>query len=217
MSRIDYGNALTTLVEQPGAVFSKTKSGYHSGTRTFKCDITVAESLAPLRGTADTQHAAMFVDDYTITEGTNGIATIVVTYSGKLGEDNGGTETDPDSALVYDCAATIDAIYVVSDGLYFSKYNPRVSHTYVTATFPAFDVGAYRNPPAFADKIPSQTVNVPNSGEWYLGYSQSGWRLENRQTRSVGSNYEITDTYVFDYKVNSALSPTGVTNTFDPT
>lgn len=222
MARTEHGTDLKTgLVENPGASFVVSKTGYDSGTRTYTCDADYVANLIPARGTPDATYPGMFVEDVTITNGKAGIATVVVSYKGVIIPDDTGSDNTDADAIQYYVNAQVDAIVIeAAGGISFTKYEPMVTHTYTTTTFPAFNVGEYIDPPLFADKVPASTVSVPvgnsGAGTWTFYYIESGWRLDNRQIQSVGGAYEITDTYLYKYKVESVLSPGGTGYNLDP-
>lgn len=224
MARTEHGtNLISELVEQPGAVFTITKSGFDTGNRKFTCDKTRVVDFAPARGSADSTYPEMYVEDVTITEGRAGLAMIDVSYKGKIvPEESGGTEDTSADSIEYYANAQLDRIAFVYGAvdMYFTKYEPVVTHTYATSTFPDWAVGEYREPPQYADKVPASTIIVPTgqdgAGTWIFTYNVAGWRLENRQVKSVGMSYEITDTYTYRYKAVSVLAPDGSTSTFSP-
>ena len=98
MARTDKGNALLSLTLQPGSNFSKTQSGFDTGTRSVKVDITKAYDLAPEIGTADYDiryldstmkiargtHTHMFLKEWTVTGETNGIANVSMQFEGVI-------------------------------------------------------------------------------------------------------------------------------------
>lgn len=223
MAATEHGTELRgNLVEIPGATFVITKSGFDTGTRTFKCDSAYVAQLAPARGSADATYPQMFVEDITITNGKAGIAMVAVTYKGVIISDPTGGNSDNEDAIQYYVNAQVDAIVILAspNDTAFTKYEPLVTHTYTTTTFPDFSVGEYHDPPKFADKIPAQTIVIPygsaSAGTWYLSYSEAGWRLDNRQVRSVGEAYEVSDSYLYKYKVNSVVDPNGTTYNLSP-
>lgn len=217
MARTDHGISLGALVEQPGASFRITKSGSDTGTRTFICDRALAAALAPAKGTADAEFPSMVVEDVDISFTRNGLAQLVVSYTGTVKDPTTTPETQ--TGIIYRLSALLDfyeigTVFVAEPGgegvtqagiLYATKYIPTVYHTYNATTFPAFQVGEYRDPPAHADKLPPTSYTIPQG--IYAGYvvsftySEAGWRLHNRDVETTGSNHEVSDTYIFDFKV----------------
>ena len=204
MARTDHGQNLTALIEQPGASFRITKSGADSGTRIFTCDRSMAAALAPAKGSADVEFPTMFVEDVEISFTRNGLAELTVTYTGTVKDPT--TEPDTESGIIYRMNAQVDFYQVGTK--FLSKYTPTVSHTYATTVFPSYSVGEEINPPKFADKIPAMTfrftVGTVN-GTLAFGVTQSAWRLHNRDVTATGNSYEITDTYIYDYKIKLAV------------
>jgi len=83
MSATTHGSsALYSLVEQPGSSFTTTRAGFDTGRRTFKCWQSVAGTLEPLRGSADSTYFGMKVDTVEVTFDTAGVATMQVSYLG---------------------------------------------------------------------------------------------------------------------------------------
>jgi len=95
MARVDNGNNLTTVLQQPGAKFQEDGYGLSTGTIVFKAAITASVGGTINRGSACPQGAYSYckAHKYSVSFENLGIATYSVDY---VGINPGfGTSTDP--------------------------------------------------------------------------------------------------------------------------
>jgi hypothetical protein len=95
MARVDNGNNLTTVLQQPGARFQEDGYGLATGTIVFKAAITASVGSTINRGSACPQGAYSYckAHKYSVSFENLGIATYSVDY---VGINPGfGTSTDP--------------------------------------------------------------------------------------------------------------------------
>jgi hypothetical protein len=95
MARVDNGNNLTTVLQQPGAKFQEDGYGLATGTIVFKAAITASVGSTINRGSACPQGAYNYckAHKYSVSFENLGIATYSVDY---VGINPGfGTSTDP--------------------------------------------------------------------------------------------------------------------------
>jgi hypothetical protein len=95
MARVDTGNNLTTVLQQPGAKFQEDGYGLATGTIVFKAAITASVGSTINRGSACPQGAYSYckAHKYSVSFENLGIATYSVDY---VGINPGfGTSTDP--------------------------------------------------------------------------------------------------------------------------
>ena len=95
MARVDTGNNLTTVLQQPGAKFQEDGYGLATGTIVFKAAITASIGSTINRGSACPQGAYSYckAHKYSVSFENLGIATYSVDY---VGINPGfGTSTDP--------------------------------------------------------------------------------------------------------------------------
>jgi hypothetical protein len=95
MARVDTGNNLTTVLQQPGAKFQEDGYGLATGTIVFKAAITASVGGTINRGSACPQAAYSFckAHKYSVSFENLGIATYAVDYVGIV--PSFGTSTDP--------------------------------------------------------------------------------------------------------------------------
>jgi hypothetical protein len=95
MARVDTGNNLTTVLQQPGAKFQEDGYGLATGTIVFKAAITASIGGTINRGSACPQGAYNYckAHKYAVSFETLNIATYSVDYVGIV--PNFGTSTDP--------------------------------------------------------------------------------------------------------------------------
>jgi hypothetical protein len=95
MARVDTGNNLTSVLQQPGAKFQEDGYGLATGTIVFKAAITAAVGGTINRGSACPQGAFNYckAHKYSVSYENLGIATYSVDYVGIV--PNFGTSTDP--------------------------------------------------------------------------------------------------------------------------
>lgn len=195
--------ALYALVEQPGATFSTTSGGFDTGRRVFKCWQSVVATLEPLRGSPDSVYQGMKVDTVSTTFDKSGVATIEVNYLGVKNE----THIKEDE-FNYSVAYDNDGFVVEStEGRLSFDYSsaimkPQVTHTYLTKTLPTTKVGEFATPPKYADLVPSDTITFAELGvAMQFNYYFKGWMLIGRTIKTSGEMHQITDTYLWDFKV----------------
>jgi hypothetical protein len=95
MARVDTGNNLTTVLQQPGAKFQEDGYGLATGTIVFKAAITASVGSTINRGSSCPQGAYSFckAHKYSVSFETLNIATYSVDYVGIV--PSFGTSTDP--------------------------------------------------------------------------------------------------------------------------
>jgi hypothetical protein len=95
MARVDTGNNLTTVLQQPGAKFQEDGYGLATGTIVFKAAITASIGGTINRGSACPQGAYSYckAHKYAVSFETLNIATYFVDYVGIV--PSFGTSTDP--------------------------------------------------------------------------------------------------------------------------
>lgn len=95
MARVDQGNNLTTVVQQPGAKFQEDGYGLATGSIVFKAAITASVGSTINRGSSCPQGAFSYckAHKYSVSFETLGIATYTVDYVGIV--PSFGTSTDP--------------------------------------------------------------------------------------------------------------------------
>lgn len=95
MARVDQGNNLTTVLQQPGAKFQEDGYGLATGSIVFKAAITASVGSTINRGSACPQGAYNYckAHKYSVSFESLGIATYTVDYVGIV--PSFGTSTDP--------------------------------------------------------------------------------------------------------------------------
>ena len=95
MARVDQGNNLTTVLQQPGAKFQEDGYGLATGSIVFKAAITASIGSTINRGSACPQGAYNYckAHKYSVSFESLGIATYTVDYVGIV--PSFGTSTDP--------------------------------------------------------------------------------------------------------------------------
>jgi hypothetical protein len=95
MARVDQGNNLTTVLQQPGAKFQEDGYGLATGSIVFKAAITASVGGTINRGSACPQGAYNYckAHKYSVSFESLGIATYTVDYVGIV--PSFGTSTDP--------------------------------------------------------------------------------------------------------------------------
>lgn len=95
MARVDQGNNLTTVLQQPGAKFQEDGYGLATGSIVFKAAITASVGSTINRGSACPQGAYSYckAHKYSVSFESLGIATYTVDYVGIV--PSFGTSTDP--------------------------------------------------------------------------------------------------------------------------
>ena len=95
MARVDQGNNLTTVLQQPGAKFQEDGYGLATGSIVFKAAITASVGSTINRGSACPQGAYNYckAHKYSVSFESLGIATYTVDYVGIV--PTYGTSTDP--------------------------------------------------------------------------------------------------------------------------
>jgi len=203
MSATTHGSTeLYSLVEQPGSSFTTTRAGFDTGRRTFKCWQSVAATLEPLRGSADSIYSGMKVDTVQVTFDKAGVATMQVSYLGIKNQSQ--TKEDEFNYSVTD----------ETPKLYFPTFDwqstipkPQVTRTYITDTLPTTKIGRYDRPLKYADLIPGDTVYYEEVGTtWLYTFWFKAWRLIGRTIKNAGDLYEITETHQWDFEVRSVRS-----------
>lgn len=96
MARVDQGNNLTTVLQQPGAKFQEDGYGLATGSIVFKAAITASVGGTINRGSACPQGAYNYckAHKYSVSFESLGIATYTVDYVG-ISPGVGGVSTDP--------------------------------------------------------------------------------------------------------------------------
>jgi len=196
------GSELYLLVEQPGSSFTTTRAGFDSGRRTFKCWQSVAGTLEPLRGSADSTYFGMKVDAVEVTFDKAGIATMQVSYLGIKNQ----SQTKEDE-FQYSVTDETPEIYEPTFDWQASIPKPQVTRTYITRTLPTSKIGRFDVPLKYADMVPDDYVvyeEVP--AVWFYTFWFKAWRLIGRTIKNVGDLYEITETHQWDFEVRSITS-----------
>jgi len=192
------GSELYSLVEQPGSSFTTTRAGFDTGRRTFKCWQSVAGTLEPLRGSADSTYFGMKVDTVEVTFDRAGVATMQVSYLGIKNQSQ-----IKEDEFNYSVTDETPKIYYNSDFDWQSSIpKPQVTRTYITRTLPTTKIGRYDKPLKYADMVPGDTVyfqEVP--ALWKYTFWFKAWRLIGRTIKNVGDLYEITETHQWDFEV----------------
>jgi len=191
------GSELYSLVEQPGSSFTTTRAGFDTGRRTFKCWQSVAITLEPLRGSADSIYFSMKVDTVEVTFDKAGVATIQVSYLGTKNE----TQIKEDE-FQYSVTDETGMIYAPTFDWEASIPKPQVTRTYMTRTLPTAKVGRFDVPLKYADQVPGDTVfyeEVP--ALWTYTFWFKAWRLIGRTIKTAGDLHEITETHQWDFEV----------------
>ncbi len=191
------GSELCSLVEQPGSSFSTTRGGFDTGRRTFKCWQSVAGTLEPLRGSADSVYFGMKVDAVEVTFDKAGIATMQVSYLGTKNESQ-----VKEDEFQYSVTDETPEIYEPTFDWQASIPKPQVTRTYITRTLPTTKIGRFDVPLKYADQVPGDTVfyeEVP--ALWTYTFWFKAWRLNGRTIKNVGDLYEITETHQWDFEV----------------
>lgn len=176
------GSELYSLVEQPGSSFTTTRAGFDTGRRTFKCWQSVAITLEPLRGSADSIYFSMKVDTVEVTFDKAGVATIQVSYLGTKNE----TQIKEDE-FQYSVTDETGMIYAPTFDWEASIPKPQVTRTYMTRTLPTAKVGRFDVPLKYADQVPGDTVfyeEVP--ALWTYTFWFKAWRLIGRTIKTAG-------------------------------
>ena len=198
MSATTHGSsALYSLVEQPGSSFTTTRAGFDTGRRTFKCWQSVAATLEPLRGSADSTYFGMKVDTVEVTFDTAGVATMQVSYLGIKNQ----SQTKEDE-FQYSVTDETPKIYDPTFDWEASIPKPQVTRTYITDKLPTTKIGRFDVPLKYADMIPGDTVyyeEVP--ALWTYTFWFKAWRLNGRTIKNVADLYEITETHQWDFEV----------------
>ena len=191
------GSELYSLVEQPGSSFTTTRAGFDTGRRTFKCWQSVAITLEPLRGSADSTYFGMKVDTVEVTFDKAGVATIQVSYLGTKNE----TQIKEDE-FQYSVTDETGMIYAPTFDWEASIPKPQVTRTYMTRTLPTAKVGRFDVPLKYADQVPGDTVfyeEVP--ALWTYTFWFKAWKLIGRTIKTAGDLHEITETHQWDFEV----------------
>ena len=199
MSATIHGSTeLYSLVEQPGSSFTTTRAGFDTGRRTFKCWQSVALTLEPLRGSADSTYFGMKVDTVEVTFDKAGVATMQVSYLGtknesKIKEDEFTYSVTDETPKIY---------YNPSFDWQASIPKPQVTRTFITRTLPTTKIGRFDRPLKYADMIPGNTVyyeEVP--ALWRYTFWFKAWKLIGRTIKNVADLYEVTETHQWDFEV----------------
>jgi len=191
------GSELYSLVEQPGSSFSTTRGGFDTGRRTFKCWQSVAITLEPLRGSADSTYFGMKVDTVEVTFDKAGVATMQVSYLGSKNESQ-----IKEDEFSYSVTDDTGKIYAPTFDWEASIPKPQVTRTYMTRTLPTAKVGRFDVPLKYADQVPGDTVfyeEVP--ALWTYTFWFKAWRLIGRTIKTAGDLHEITETHQWDFEV----------------
>jgi hypothetical protein len=200
---IHNSTALAALVEQPGATFTQSRSGFDTGRRTFKCLSASVANLVPMRGDADSTFPNMKVDTVTTTFERAGLAMVDVSYLGEVVSTGEAEKPDEFTYTVNyepngaNFSVTINGTTSTIDT---SIFHPQVTHVYITSDLPTSKVGQYIDPERFADLVPEDVIDVPGiSQTWTYNVLYKGWKLTGRTIRENGERYEISDTYSYDF------------------
>jgi hypothetical protein len=124
MARVDTGNNLTTVLQQPGAKFQEDGYGLATGTIVFKAAITASVGSTINRGSACPQGAYNYckAHKYAVSFETLNIATYSVDYVGIV--PSFGTSTDPQitgsQGLTSENITTHPNFFETASGLGFS-------------------------------------------------------------------------------------------------
>ena len=153
MARVDNGNNLTTVLQQPGAKFQEDGYGLATGTIVFKAAITASVGGTINRGSACPQGAYSYckAHKYSVSFENLGIATYSVDY---VGINPGfGTSTDPQitgsQGLTSESITTHPNFFEVATALGFSGSPIAGVGTGSIAT-PAYPAVAGTNPAEYA-------------------------------------------------------------------
>jgi hypothetical protein len=189
-----HGETLGSLKLQPGSRFTRTLTGFDTGTRVYQCDLDMIDSLEPEVGTADSslpggRYSSMFVDDVDVEEGRNNLAKLTISFLGL----KRGLAKPP--VLAGDTSSeqfVNDANYVLTNQL------PTISVVSVQDTMPdPFGTGQAAVPPGVP---PTGEILLPPFYEGPIVFVDpiwQGWILKTRNFRQAGPYWEVTDGYEY--------------------
>lgn len=205
-AKVHNSTALDALVLQPGSSFTRSRAGFDTGRRQFKCWAASAPELAPLRGDADYTFDGMLVDTVTISEMRGGLATVDVSYLGVL---TGNPEDVKPDEFVYNTnyQESGDNVTFIVNGVThavdFGYHLPQVTHTYVTEDLPTTKPGQLIAPGKYADLVPDGIIVFDDGMIITPVNPVAFWRLDGRNIREVNGLYELSDTYNYNFMASS--------------
>lgn len=153
MARQDYGNELTTAIQQPGGKLSNDGYGLLTATVVWKADKTNDLSVGNRHSTCPIGPAgALTAHKYGVTYDALGVATITVDYIGIDPAVNGGLYTDPQvsaaNGLTSENITTHPNFFTLAAGF---TNGPIAGTTYLqTATGPLVEI---KNPADFVSVV----------------------------------------------------------------
>ena len=210
MARKDTGHNALTLILQPGSNFSKTQSGFDTGSRSVKVDASKVYDLVPEIGTADYDiryldgtmklvrgsHTHMFLKDWSITNETNGISSISLQFEGAILR-KGQRFSQAVKQPYY--SPGVREVSDQLDGVQLSIFLQEITKTYMAADLRGlYPLNKIANPP-FEGSDLSQLYNRGTATALRTP-DFHGWTITNRTFRHAGIFgkllvYEVNDTY----------------------
>lgn len=213
MATRQFGDALTTKVLQPGAVFRKTRAGFDTGTRTYKVDQAYAASQSPaIDAAAGSPYSNMFVSEVETTNTENGEALLTVQYLGLIT----GTSKASDYEVSYIKETRTVMVQSTPSGgiggttivgeVKTSVLRPSVVETYVSAVAPTASVGFSSGPGVVTGGI---TIGVDGFSIVSGWIKQQGWAIVDVGYRKSGPLYEvkIEHEYLYTTDFTESLAP----------
>lgn len=204
-SYVQFGNPLTTLVEQPGASFKRTRSGFDTGRRTFKCNTSAVSSLIPAFDYADATYSRMYVVGVEERGMGNGESEVAVEYSGLM---TGTTkEKTFDISYIRETRTMPFTNGTVAFWYRGNMIRPSVSSTYVTTLQPVTSDLGTRIAPDITS-VSGALIPIVTSGYYVLSafFKDQGWVLINRTVKKAGPLFEVTDEHEYVYTADQAAT-----------
>ena len=209
MARTKHGNKLEAFILQPGSRFSRTESGFDTGSRTVKIDASKAYDMMPEKGASDYDikysdgttisrgfHTHMFLKEAELTDETNGIATISMQFEGVILRK--GQKFSQNVKAPYYTPGVRQLVDQL-DGVNLDIFLQEITKTYLAADLRSlFPLNKIASPP-FEGSDLSQIYNRGSAERLRLP-DRHGWTITNRTYRLAGTLgglaiYEVNDTY----------------------
>lgn len=210
MARISTGNPHTTLVLQAGSEFTTTQHGFDTGTRTFKCDTTVAARLEPREGVSDRDisfsdgtkiirgvYPWMFVTTVVVVEEELGMVTMRVSYRG---QKTVGTLKLKEAHYEF----ANEQKQIDAGGVQINLALPVAQKTYLAKTLaelPAMNSPVSAPPGFAAPSLTYEGITIPTP-------EYAGWRITGRNHATAGRAagkqlFEVHDTYSYQLGIGA--------------
>lgn len=205
------GDALTTLVLQPGSTFQRTRSGLDVGRRTYHCLTTSLASLIPAYDTADGVYTGMYITGVESRDIENGVSEVNVAYGGLM---TGATKD-----------ATFDVSFIkerrnfpianqnpitaetIAGWYYTLMMRPVITASYVSTVQPVTaQIGERITPPGITGVTGALKIAIPGFSVIPEFIKDQGWVLMDRAYQKAGPIYGVTDVYEWCYTADQAYA-----------